>query len=139
LVKEAIGFDTNRGDTLNVLNSAFNEAKEVQVEVPLWKQPEMIELAKDILRYMLILGIALFLLLRVIRPAFKTIEPPPPPLPPVSAVSPEEEAAAAAEEAAKLQAQRALEDFDHNLQEVKKLAKDDPMVVATVLKEWVQK
>lgn len=138
LVKEAIGFDANRGDTLNVLNSAFNEIKEVPVpEVPLWKQPEMIMLAKDILKYLLILGIALFLLLRVIRPAFKALEPPPPAA--RAAADADAEAAAAAAEAEKRRTQRVLDNFEKNLEGVKDLAKQDPAVVASVVKEWVQK
>jgi len=137
LVKEAIGFDANRGDTLNVLNSAFNEIKEAPVaELPLWKQPEMISLAKDILKYLLILGISLFLLLRVIRPAFKNLAPPPPA---EKAETDAEAAAAAAAEAEHRQTQKMLDNFDKNLQGVKELAQQDPKVVASVLKEWVQK
>ncbi len=39
LVREAMGFSKDRGDSLNVVNAAFSEPpKEVIPEVPLWKQ-----------------------------------------------------------------------------------------------------
>ena len=55
-----MGFNASRGDSLNVLNSAFNEEKETPcAEIPLWKQPEMIALGKRALRYLMIAGIGL--------------------------------------------------------------------------------
>lgn len=140
LVKEAMGFNAGRGDSLNVLNSAFNEEKEVVQEVPFWKQPEVVDMEKDLFRYMIILGIGTYLLLGVIRPAFMNIEKSR--LAAEKAIEDErlrkieEEKAAmeAAEEHAPL-----TEPYDLNLQEVIKLAKGDPKVVASVLKDWVNK
>ncbi len=136
LVKEAMGFNANRGDSLNVLNSEFNEEKETPAaEVPLWKQPEMIALAKDGLRYLIIAGIGLYLLFGVIRPAFNNIE--------------KERKQALEEKARQAEAQKtAMEHrappdgqaaYDNNLQSVKEMAQNDPKVVAAVVKEWVTK
>jgi len=136
LVKEAMGFNASRGDSLNVLNSAFNEEKEAPVaELPLWKQPEMIALAKDGLRYLIVAGIALYLLLGVIRPAFKNIE---------NArkqaeeekIRQAEEERAAKEQEAQAQGQTATP-YEQNLQDVKQMAHQDPKLVASVIKEWV--
>lgn len=133
LVKETMGFDASRGDTLNVLNSAFNEEKEVPVpEVPLWKQPEMIALAKEVLRYMLIAGIALFLLFGVIRPAIKRAFPPPP------EVEHEEETEEREEEDEEA-ARHAPPIYEANLEAARKMAKGDPKIVASVVKDWVSK
>lgn len=132
LVKEAMGFNASRGDSLNVLNSEFNAEKEAPVaEVPLWKQPEMIALAKDVLRYSIIAGIGLYLLLGVIRPAFRNIE----------------KARKEAEEAKKQEAEEqhpqthepTTPPYEQSLNEAKLLAKNDPKMVAAVVKEWVQK
>jgi flagellar M-ring protein FliF len=139
LVKEAMGFNAGRGDTLNVLNSAFNESKETVAEVPLWQQPEMVALAKEVLRYLLILGIVLYLLLGVIRPAFKNIE---------KARQAEEEKIRLAEEekAAKEQKEQedqeyvhAVQPYEQMLHAVKLMAQEDPKVVASVIKDWVSK
>jgi flagellar M-ring protein FliF len=136
LVKEAIGFDSNRGDTLNVLNSAFNEPKEIPVtELPLWKQPEMIALAKDVLKYLLILGIFLYLLLGIIRPAFKN-----------SAKTHAAIGQAETETLTKLEqlkAEKLAEEtqriYENSLQGLKQMAQQDPKMVASVVKDWVSK
>jgi len=141
LVKEAMGFNATRGDSLNVLNSAFNEEKEVEVVVPLWKQPEMIALAKDVLRYLIIAGIGLYLLFGVVRPAFRNIEN--------ARKKAEDEKERAVREAAEAAA-AALEDeesltgqtppsYEQSLHAVKLLAQQDPKLVALVVKEWVNK
>ena len=133
LVREAMGFDANRGDTLNVLNSAFNEEKEVIVEIPVWKQPEMIALTKDALKYLLIAGIGLYLLFGVIRPAFKNF---------AAASEKAKREAIEAQHAAVhevSEAENAVNAFDASLLAVKQMAKDEPKIVATVVKEWVNK
>ena len=136
LVKEAVGFETQRGDTLNLLNSAFNDTQEVIPDTPLWQQPEMIALAKYILKYLLIAGGILFLLFGIIRPAFKSVAE-------HSAALQENAAAgAAAAEGANHTSGAAPQsafNYENNLQAAKQLAKDDPKIVATVVKEWVNK
>ena len=135
LVREAMGFDAKRGDTLNVLNSAFNEEKEVPLaEIPFWKQPETIALAKDVLKYLLIAGIGLFLLFGVIRPALRNFAA-------ASERAAEEnsarQAAAHANGAGQYAAQRANNSYEDNLLAAKQLAQQDPKIVATVVKQWV--
>ena len=131
LVKEAMGFEASRGDTLNVLNSAFNAEKEVVVELPLWKQPEMIALAKDVLKYLLIAGIGLFLLFGVIRPAIRNF------MAPIEKAR-EEEKAIQHEIVPEIdEAEKAATTFEESLQSVKQMAQKEPKIVATVVKEWV--
>jgi len=133
LVKEAMGFESSRGDTLNVLNSAFNEEKEVPIpEIPVWKQPEMIALAKDALKYLLIASIGLFLLFGVIRPAFRNFIA-------ASAKAKKESAVQYAPTHDTSAADQAAKSFNDSLQTVKQLAKDEPKIVANVVKDWVNK
>ena len=69
LVKEVMGYSKERGDSVNVTNSAFSVAEvEPAAEVPLWKQPETIATAKNIGRNVLIAALVLFLVLGVLRP-----------------------------------------------------------------------
>ena len=143
LVKDAMGFDPKRGDTLNLLNSAFNNEQEILPEVPFWKDPQNIELGKEALKYLLIIGTVLFLLFGVIRPGFRNVT-----------AKAEAEAAAAAEEAEKeaaadasnpevphtpeeIEAEKAENSFDKNLLLAQQLAKEDPKIIASVVKEWV--
>jgi flagellar M-ring protein FliF len=135
LVKETVGFDAKRGDSLNLLNSAFNEQQEVITTTPIWKQPDTIAMVKDIFKYLLITGGIGFLLFGVIKPAFKTI---------TTQSAAQEEAWAAnpvrAGNASGLYAaQQNANSYEDNLQLAKQLAKEDPKIVATVVKQWVNK
>jgi flagellar M-ring protein FliF len=140
LVKDAVGFDATRGDSLNLLNSAFNEQPEVALpETPIWKQPDNIAMAKDALKYLLIAGGIAFLLFGIIKPAFKT----------VTEQSAAQEEAWAAQQGqlshhvgnagAMYAAQQNANSYEDNLQLAKQLAKEDPKIVASVVKEWVSK
>ena len=139
LIKDTVGFDAKRGDSLNLLNSAFNEKQEVIPETPIWKQPDNIAMAKDLFKYLLIAGGIGFLLFGIIKPAFKTI----------TTQSAAQEATQAASYSqvshntggatGQYAAQQAANSYEDNLQLAKQLAKDDPKIVATVVKEWVNK
>ncbi|HWJ93603.1 MAG TPA: flagellar basal-body MS-ring/collar protein FliF, partial [Telluria sp.] len=69
LVKEAMGYNKERGDSLNVVNSPFAGLdKEAQAEPPLWKQPEILDLAKEAGKYLLIALVTLFMYFKLLRP-----------------------------------------------------------------------
>ncbi len=133
LVKDSVGFDEKRGDTLSLLNSPFDEQKEVLTEVPLCKQPETLAMAKEGLKYVAIAGVTLFLLMGVIRPAFKNLTR-------VLATMPEPQIsrndALAMNNGGGGQAQYGAS-FESNLGTAKQLAQQDPKIVASVVKEWV--
>jgi flagellar M-ring protein FliF len=142
LIKETVGFEAKRGDSLNLLNSAFTFEQEVLPEIPLWKQPDVISIAKESTKNLLIIGGVLFLLFGVIRPAFKSL----------GAQAEAQKAAAEAIDAAQhghapgtagaaeyAAHQISTHSYDGNLQLAKQLAKDDPKIVASVVKEWVNK
>lgn len=125
LVKEVMGYSKERGDSLNVTNSAFSVAEvEPAAEVPLWKQPETIATAKDVGRNVLIAGLVLFLVLGVLRPLLTKL----------SEVRLPEPAAPGAGAPALLQRQAG---YAENLDAAKQLARSEPKLVANVVKEWV--
>lgn len=131
LVKEAMGFDANRGDTLNVLNSPFNVDKEEPVaELPAWKQPENIALAKELVKYLLIAGLLLFIALKILRPSFNSIV--------ASLQRMEAENAAARESAATpaVTAEPGAPSYQNSVTGAKQLAQQDPRLVASVVKQW---
>lgn len=77
LVKEAMGFTTDRGDTLSVANIPFTiDTSEVQ-NVPFWKDPESVDLIKSGLKYAGILALVSYLLFFVLKPIMNTVFPPP--------------------------------------------------------------
>jgi len=132
LVREAMGFNQARGDTLNVVNAAFNVAEkdEAAPELPIWKESGTISMAKEVGKYLLIAGVVFYLVFGVLRPLFRDLvklkerAPPPPVLP--------EFEAARAPSAATLS-------YEQNLRTVKEMAKEDPSIVANVVKDWVGK
>lgn len=73
LVREAMGYNKERGDTISVANAPFTAADKSEAELPVWKDPENISYIKDLLKYLLIAGIVAFLYLKVIQPSVKTM------------------------------------------------------------------
>lgn len=134
LVKQAMGFDENRGDTLTVTNSQFNILEEEIAEIPFWKQPDMILLAKEIGKQLIIAALVLFFLLKILKPFLKTLLPPPPPPPPAPL-----QATAGLEESNNLALghQQEVVSHEQNITRAKQLALNEPIIVANVIKEWV--
>lgn len=127
LVKEVMGYNKDRGDTLSVINSAFNvREKEKIAEIPVWKDPENIDLAKTIGKNALIAAVLLFLVLGVLRPMLKTYS--------AAALAPP----ALAHDPAMGNAQAPqLNTYEQHVDQAKQIARADPKAVANVVKDWV--
>ena len=134
LVKEAMGYNKDRGDTLNVVNTPFAVAeKEAAVEAPIWKRPETISLAKEIGKYILAGAVILYLFFAFLRPMLRkigsTVNPQP-----VAAMSDVE---TSAHEGDETEEPGVVRGYQQNLEAAKQLARQDPKVVANVVKNWV--
>jgi flagellar M-ring protein FliF len=138
LVKEAMGFSRERGDSLNVVNSPFTDMeKEIIPELPLWQQPEMVELAKQIAKTVLIGALIAYLVLGVLRPMLKRMNQPAdtsPPSPPMLTEHKEDQALPSKPV---LKQTPQLSQPDQNLALARQLARDDPQMVASVVRHWV--
>ncbi|MCG8429178.1 MAG: flagellar M-ring protein FliF [Chromatiales bacterium] len=75
LVQEAIGFSVQRGDSVKVINASFMapEAPAPLPEVPIWKQPWVLDLAKQIGGALLVLILIFF----VLKPTMARLTAPP--------------------------------------------------------------
>ena len=136
LVKEAMGFNAERGDTLNVVNSPFTDSEtEALPEIPLWKQPEMIDLVQQVGKNLLIAGLILYLVLGVLRPMVKRATQPPPPL--LTEPAEDTEELGVQPVPALKSAPSQYSQYEENLALARQLARDDPKVVANVIKQWV--
>jgi len=71
LVKEAVGLNEQRGDTLNVVNTQFKLPEEVEPlpEAPIWEQPWVLNVAKQALGGLFVL----FLVFGVLRPMLSNL------------------------------------------------------------------
>jgi flagellar M-ring protein FliF len=127
LAREAMGFNKERGDTLNVANAAFSPLeKEVVADAPFWADQELMSTLKDLGKYLLIALAAFWVWKKVMKPVFEKLMQPP------EAVVEEEKLEVGAD--GQLHRHKTYED---KLAEARELAKKDPKAVANMIKEWV--
>ncbi len=146
LVKEAMGFSEARGDTLNVTNAPFDGVDrpvELPPKVEWWRDPDNLALAREIGKFTLAaiaLSYLFFRILRpMLRPLFRKLDEiakvaPPPPAPVIKVE--DVDAIIAKTQLEELEAMQA-KGYRENLQMAKNLAKEDPRIVAQVVKAWV--
>jgi flagellar M-ring protein FliF len=156
LVKEAMGYDAKRGDSVNVVNRAFSDPNADVPAVPWYQQRDLIELAKQAGKYLLFGLAALFVYFKFVKPLMKRHEPPA-----AEAAEPAllgNESAGANGAAAGGTAlhtpehiavdelvaesdlsmdEAARRKFERNLEYARTIARNDPKIVATVVKSWV--
>jgi len=168
LVKQAVGFDSARGDQVTVTNVAFKapEAIEALPEIPLWQQPWFLNLMKQVAGVLTVL----FIVFGVLRPTMRNLS---------GANEAKKAAALAAEQAqaggakaatgelvndpesgeavaalgSQQQGQAALpfsidellmdnqnvpQHYGQRLEYLQKMVDDNPQLVAQVLKRWVR-
>ena len=133
LVKEAMGFNQTRGDTLNVVNSPFAIAEQETIpELPMWKQPENIQMAKVTGKYLLMAAGLLLLYLRVLKPMLKKIAE----MPALPAPNHHAHVVQGAH-GELIEIQEGQRNYQDSLTRAQKLANEDPRVVANIVKTWV--
>ncbi len=140
LVRETVGYNKDRGDSVNLMNAPFQPATVVADDTPLWKQPETVELARNLAWP---LGMSLFaamVLLGLVRPALKALGQPKAipmagaQLDAVEADTPERPALPAP---AKQEQQAVATPEQLRLEEARALARSNPVAVANIVKNWV--
>ncbi|WP_428604799.1 flagellar basal-body MS-ring/collar protein FliF [Sedimenticola sp.] len=141
LVKEAIGFSAQRGDSVEVINSAFMmpAPPEPLPELAIWEEPWVWDVAKQVGGVILVLVLIFF----VLRPTMKKLT-----APPVMHQIPAAEGAAGgahgaaggagsldgSEEAMRLPGP---EKYENTLEAARQMVQDDPKRVAQVVRSWV--
>lgn len=146
LVREAVGFDAERGDSVNVINASFRpvEVPEPPPEPPVWQEPWVVDLAKTLLAVILVLVLAV----TVVRPLLRSLAE--------RGVSTRQEQESLAQLALAEQggtaelhgigheAHKALagpktggRSFEHNLETARNIVREDPKRVAQLMKTWM--
>ncbi|CAM3967848.1 flagellar basal-body MS-ring/collar protein FliF [Rahnella victoriana] len=143
LVREAMGFSQERGDTLNVVNTPFNDAAEDSGELPFWKQQAFFDQLLNAGRWLLVLIVAWLLWRKMVRPMLRKQQA-------------EKDAAAAAalaasmpqpegskpvklsnDELEKRKRSQQRVSVEVQTQRVQELADKDPRIVALVIRQWM--
>jgi flagellar M-ring protein FliF len=137
LVREAIGFNKERGDALNVVNAPFSVEDVPKTEaIPLWKDPDVVALARSIGLQLGLVLLGLVALFGVIKPALK--RPAPLPGSPAAAGGTSavvgDDIALPAPTAAGMSPIQLPGGPPENLLQ---LARDNPATVANVVRSWV--
>ncbi|SNY79589.1 flagellar basal-body MS-ring/collar protein FliF [Enterobacter sp. CC120223-11] len=141
LTREAMGYNTTRGDTLNVVNSPFTANDDTVGELPFWQQQAFIDQMLSAGRWLLIALVAWILWRKAVRPQL---------------LRREEEAKAAREEARleretseavkvhinkdeQQQSRRANQRLSAEVmsQRIREMSDNDPRVVALVIRQWM--
>ncbi|HCA27092.1 MAG TPA: flagellar basal body M-ring protein FliF [Betaproteobacteria bacterium] len=125
LVKEAMGYNAARGDTLNVVNTAFHVSVP-EPPLPFWKDPATLDLAREVVKNLFILGMVLFAVFAIIRPLLRAMAQAPRP----AQREDEEEVHAAA-------IKTGGGGYEENVQLIKDFSRQEPSIVANVVKDWV--
>ena len=151
LVKEAVGFNERRGDSVSVINAAFTPPQEIEPipEAPIWEQPWVLDVAKQAGGVLLILLVAFGVLRPVLRSLAEKGRAAPPQQ--LVTVSPTGELVPVGEGQAgmaggaggmSMDMQKQLEppkgdDYQSQMQAAQSIVKEDPKRVAQVMKAWV--
>lgn len=144
LVKKAIGFNLQRGDSVNVINASFTvpAVPEALPDLSVWEQPWLWDIAKQAIGGIMVL----LILFGVLRPAIKilsrTIEPVMN-VPALAApargidgeVADDQVTLSGAETQKKLAGPQTP--FDRDMETAHTTVKQDPKLVAQVVKNWV--
>lgn len=130
LVKQAMGYSADRGDTLSVVNSAFTDP---EPKFKPWENPEYRGLALQVLKVLLILAVLFFLWRSVVRPIVQGF------------ANAQVERAKNEAHLETMREQRRQDElrasemnrYEENLDTARQLAQRDPRAVAMVLRSWM--
>jgi flagellar M-ring protein FliF len=146
LVKQAMGYNQDRGDAVSVANSPFDGVdRPFEPALDWWRDPANLPMAKDLAKFLITALILLYIVLRIVRPmmrpVFKKIDeinaPEPEPEEPEDVVEEGPDEALIAEEELRKMEESTVKTYRENLAMAKKLAVEDPRIVANVIKEWI--
>ncbi len=132
LVRESIGFKQERGDSVKVINAPFKVDPTInKVDVPLWKQPEVLDMLRAAAVPLALAFVALLVFLGLVRPALKASLAPAQP-----AAATGNNLQAVVDDPQDLPALPAPKSSAH-LSGAKALARENPAAVAGIVRNWV--
>jgi flagellar M-ring protein FliF len=131
LVRESIGFKQERGDSVKVINAPFKVDPVTKVDVPLWKQPEVLDMLRAAAVPLALAFVALLVFFGLVRPALKASLVPAKP-----ATTAGNNLQAVVDDPQDLPALPAPKSAAH-LTGAKALARDNPAAMASIVRNWV--
>ncbi len=137
LVRDAIGLSQARGDSISVAAANFVPPEPSLIpDLPIWKDPEMVALGKELGKYLMFALFAFLIWLKLIKPIVDMFA--------ATTKSIEDEAALAAKEAEESTAGEEEEDqgphvptFEERVKAAQEFTHQNPKMVAELVKEWM--
>lgn len=144
LTREAMGYSTERGDSVNVVNSPFTQTDVSSGDLPFWQQQSFFDQLMTAGRWLLVLLVAFILYRKLVRPQLMRKQ--------------QQEQAASEAATARAQQQQEQEAFSVSLskdeleqdrksqhrmsaevlsQRIRDMSENDPRVVALVIRQWM--
>ncbi|MFP3342550.1 flagellar basal-body MS-ring/collar protein FliF [Halomonas sp. SIMBA_159] len=150
LVQQAMGFSELRGDQVEVVNTPFAGDDDTRAEPVWWQHPDNLAMAATLGRYLLVALAALLLYWLILRPLIKRYTQPPV----MAAAAPgdmlntsvggeedEQEGEGGADDddtySNKPKRRRKTSLYEHNLNDLREMAQEDPRMVAMIIRSWM--
>ncbi len=142
LVKEAVGFNAQRGDTVNIINAGFVAPVVIEAlpDIPVWEQAWFAPVVKQSLAALVVL----YIIFGVIKPAFTSLSKPHKEVIGIEGeAGAEGQAALAGGEAGGMGVNDAdalpqpPDNYEMQLDMARKLVVEDPQIAAQVVKKWL--
>ena len=139
LAKQAIGFSSERGDSINVVKAAFTK-ESPEPELPVWEQPQFLPILSVFAKWTLVLLLVALVYFGFIRPLMKQVS---------SVIQKDQEEKrllAEQQRAQELEQQRLEEEANkpsveelrnQRIEAIRKQAIEDPKLVGALLKAWM--
>ncbi|MED5619755.1 flagellar basal-body MS-ring/collar protein FliF [Ideonella sp. BN130291] len=132
LVRESIGFNPQRGDSVKVINAPFKIDPSLKPDdLPLLKQPWLLDLVRAGAVPGALALVALAVVFGLIRPALRAAAPPPPPK------GAQLDAVVADDEPLPALPALSAPKISSQLEGARNLAKENPAAVANIVRGWV--
>ena len=145
LVRETVGFNKDRGDSVNLMNAAFASEKIEIPDLPLWKQPELLDTVRSFAWPVGTLLLAAMVLMGMVRPAMQAVLQAPPRVAMAAQTRDNQLDALESEQperpqlvAPKRNNEPAMATAGElQLEDARKLTRDNPAAVANIVKAWM--
>lgn len=135
LVRESVGFDEKRGDTINIAAANFVQSEaEALPETPLWKDPAAIAFAKEAGQYLIFAIVAWLVWRKLLKPVLDMFAAAAQRAEAEQQIPVEGEGGAAAQAGP---AEHAAPSFEDRLKAARETAQQNPKLVAELIKEWM--
>jgi flagellar M-ring protein FliF len=140
LVRESVGFNKDRGDSVNLMNAPFQNEVAAPVETPFYKRPELLDLVRSFAWPVGLVVMALIVLMGFVRPGLKALAASRPPS--LAAPGGTQLSALISEEPPRPSllspAQAAqIANEQMRIEDARQLARQNPAAVANIVKNWV--